>query len=147
MQLNQAEIIQVLRRRANMNQGDFGARAFDTSFESGRTKVKNLELGKQKPTPDDVVKMARVLGVSESEMRPSAGVRGAPGSPKVDGVLVKSQILELFPGLGAYLDMLDKAVRIGDTELIGHIAEKIAVIFGQYPAQSVQEPVSQIERK
>lgn len=132
MQLNQAEIIQVLRRRANMNQGDFGAKAFGTSFESGRTKVKNLELGKQQPTLEDIKSMARVLGVSPSDMRPADADNSGNGPRAVDGALVKRQILDMFPGLEAYLDMLDKSIRIGDTELIGHIAEKIAAIFRQY---------------
>jgi transcriptional regulator with XRE-family HTH domain len=141
MQLTQAEIIQVLRRRANINQGDFGSQAFDTSFESGRTKVKNLELGKQKPTLDDLEKMARVLGVGLSEIRPSSE-GGAPAPLKTaDGTLIRSQTLGMFPGLAAYLDMLDKAVRIEDSELIGHIAGKIAAIFSGYP-ESGQLPAA-----
>jgi hypothetical protein len=47
-----------------MNQGSFGAKAFNTSFDSGRTKVKNIELGKQKPTRQDLENMARVLDVA-----------------------------------------------------------------------------------
>ena len=43
MELKQPEIIQILRRRCNLNQGALGAAAFDTSFESGRTKIKNIE--------------------------------------------------------------------------------------------------------
>ena len=68
MNLSQAEIIQVLRRRTNLNQGDFGARAFKTSYESGRTKIKNIELGKQVPTAEDLRKMARVLDVGVTEL-------------------------------------------------------------------------------
>ena len=129
MRLTQAEAIQVLRRRANMNQGDFGAKAFNTSYESGRTKIKNLELGKQKPTQDDLTKMARVLGVSEADMAPSDNDGSATAPDAVDGTTISSQTLDLFPGLEAYLDMLDKAARIGDTELIAHIAEKMAAIL------------------
>ena len=139
MQLNQAEIIQVLRRRANMNQGDFGAKAFDTSYESGRTKVKNLELGKQKPPAEDIKKMARVLGISESEMRPAEEDQSAGIATHISGSIIKPQTLNIFPGLAAYLDMLDKAVRIGDTELIGHIAEKVAGIFGSYQSEANPE--------
>ncbi len=70
MELTTPEIIQLLRRRAQMNQGDFGAKAFGTSYESGRTKIKNIELGKQVPTEMDLKKMARVLGVKPVELRP-----------------------------------------------------------------------------
>ena len=145
MRLNQAEIIQVLRRRANLNQGDFGARAFDTSYESGRTKVKNLELGKQKPTGNDLKKMARVLGISEADIRPSDNGGSIEEPAKIDGAIIGSQTLDIFPGLEPYLDMLDKAARIGDTELIGHIAEKIAAIFSSYPTDNVRNAKSRIE--
>ncbi|MGD9097312.1 MAG: helix-turn-helix transcriptional regulator, partial [Desulfobacterales bacterium] len=70
MELKQPEIIQILRRRCNLNQGALGAAAFDTSYESGRTKIKNIELGRQAPTPDDLEKMAVVLGVPVSELDP-----------------------------------------------------------------------------
>jgi transcriptional regulator with XRE-family HTH domain len=145
MQLNQAEIIQVLRRRANLNQGDFGARAFDTSYESGRTKVKNLELGKQKPTADDLKNMARVLNIPDAEMRPAVRDGSTAVHPKIPGAVIKTQTLNLFPGLEAYLDMLDKAARIDDTELIGHIADKIAGIFSRYPMDHHQEPASSVK--
>lgn len=143
MKLTQAELIQVLRRRANLNQGDFGASAFDTSYESGRTKVKNIELGKQKPTAEDLRKMARVLGVPENEMHPANDA--ASGMVKLDpgDLVLKSGVLALFAGLDTYLDMLDKAVRIGDGELIQHICEKSAEIFSgyakNYPQAAQQE--------
>ena len=126
MRLEQPEIIQILRRRARLNQGDFGARAFDTSFESGRTKVKNIELGRQVPTRKDLEKMAAVLGVSVSELVPvdSPAVDGAAGSG--DGFRVGKELLEAFPGLEDYLGMLEKAVKVEDTELIGYLAEKVA---------------------
>lgn len=132
MQLKQAEIIQVLRRRAGMNQGDFGARAFNTSYESGRTKVKNLELGKQKPTDDDLVNMARVLGLAVEQLRPAPNSIQEAATVLQSGVVIKPETLAVFPGLEAYLEMLDKAVRIGDTELIRHIAHKIAAIFSDH---------------
>ena len=43
---------------------------------------------------------------------------------------VNPELEACFPGLEAYLGMLDKAVRIGDGELITHIADKMAAIFG-----------------
>ncbi len=126
MKLTQAEMIQVLRRRINLNQGDFGSRAFDTSHESGRTKIKNIELGKQIPTVKDLKKMAAVLGVDyQVLLTPDAVNSGA-----VDSLVVDPELETYFPGLEAYLSMLDKAVRIGDGELIAHIAHKLAAIFG-----------------
>ena len=71
MELMQPEIIQILRRRCNMNQGALGAAAFDTSLESGRTKIKNIELGRQIPTPSDLEKMAGVLGVPVAALDPA----------------------------------------------------------------------------
>ncbi len=61
MELTTPEIIQLLRRRSQMNQGDFGAKSFGASYESGRTKIKNIELGKQVPTETDLKKMAVVF--------------------------------------------------------------------------------------
>jgi len=132
MKLTQAERIQVLRRRANLNQGDFGAQAFDTSYESGRTKVKNLELGKQIPTAADIEKMARVLGVAEAEIRDSIKQEPAMAAADNGDAVIRGEVLNIFPGLETYLDMLNKAVCIGDAELIGHIAEKAAAIFSGY---------------
>lgn len=131
MNLSQAEIIQVLRRRANLNQGDFGAQAFNTSYESGRTKVKNLELGKQIPTTEDIHKMAQVLGVGPADLLPdnSAEAVRRPQMGGDEGMVISAELLGLFPGLAAYLDMLDKAIRIGDAELIRHIAGKAAAIL------------------
>ncbi len=145
MRLTQAEAIQVLRRRANMNQGDFGAKAFNTSYESGRTKIKNLELGKQKPTRDDLTKMARVLGVSEADIFPSDNGGSATAPDTIDGTTISSQTLVLFPGLEAYLDMLDKAVRIGDTELIAYIAEKMAAILSGYCVDTTNDSKARAE--
>ena len=46
-----------------MNQGTLGATAFDTSFESGRTKIKNIELGRQKATQRDIENLVRALNL------------------------------------------------------------------------------------
>lgn len=132
MELTQAECIQVLRRRANLNQGDFGARAFNTSYESGRTKVKNIELGKQIPTAEDLKKMARVLNVDEREIQPSNGGGSGTVAMHTGDAVIRSEVLKMFNGLETYMDMLNKAVRIGDDELIGHIAGKMAAIFSNY---------------
>lgn len=128
MELTQPEIIQLLRRRCNLNQGALGAAAFDTSFESGRTKIKNIELGRQIPTRDDLERMAAVLGVAPSDLEPGrAGAGAAAGA--LSGVLLQRPVLDLLPGAEAYLEMLNKAVRLGDRELIAHIADKLSVLF------------------
>ena len=136
MKLTQAERIQLLRRRTGLNQGDFGAQAFDTSYESGRTKVKNIELGKQKPTADDIVKMADVLGVDERELAPLDDKAAEPVTASAGDLVISEAVLKTFPGLKTYLDMLNKAVRIGDAELIAHITGKTAAIFSDYTARS-----------
>ena len=61
MQLTQPELIQILRKRAGLNQAELGSRAFETTLDSGRTKIKNLELGIQRATGDDLKRIARIL--------------------------------------------------------------------------------------
>ena len=129
MRLNQPEIIQILRKRARLNQGTFGAKAFNTSFESGRTKVKNIELGKQKPTQLDLERMAAVLDVPVSELIPGNGTPESMSVPAGDGLVLSDRCLERFPGLDTYLDMLMKAVTLEDDELISYISGKIASLF------------------
>jgi transcriptional regulator with XRE-family HTH domain len=136
--LTQPEIIQILRRRADLNQGTLGAKAFNTSFESGRTKIKNIELGKQIPTEDDLKNMARVLNVAPDDLR----VRSAPAAPDTgrsrppDAMLIHPKTLKHFPGLEPYIDMLNKAVMLEDMELIGYIAEKLSGIFASPAAEA-----------
>lgn len=139
MDLTQAEIIQVLRRRTNLNQGDFGARAFNTSYESGRTKVKNIELGKQTPTAEDLKKMALALNVDEREIQPSSSDGTDAVTLNPGDAMVSSAVLKTFAGLDTYLDMLNKAVQIGDTELIGHISGKAATILNNYATSAEKD--------
>ena len=129
MELMQPEIIQILRRRCNMNQGALGAAAFDTSLESGRTKIKNIELGRQIPTRDDLEKMAGVLGASVSALDPASVRSGPVTEAGEDGILVHRKVLELLPGADVYIEMLNKAVRLDDRELIAHIGDKLAGLF------------------
>ena len=129
LNLTQPEIIQILRRRTGMNQGTFGAKAFDTSYESGRTKIKNLELGRQKATRKDLKLMASVLGVSNSDIMETVSTGAGPGPVTGGGILLTQKALDLFPGLGSYLEMLNKAVMLDDKELIDHISDKIARIM------------------
>ncbi|MBL0713251.1 MAG: hypothetical protein JJV98_06075 [Desulfosarcina sp.] len=130
MELSQSEIVQICRRRAGLNQGTLGADAFNTSFESGRTKIKNIELGRQKPTQQDIENLARVLNIPVSALipNPTGKVRGHDAtSPQ--GLDVSEKTIEQFPGLDAYLEMLNKAVLLNDRELIDYIAEKLARLF------------------
>lgn len=128
MKLNQPEIIQILRKRAGMNQGQFGAKAFHTSVQKGRTKIKNIELGKQTPSEQDLENMAKVLGlplsalIGEQEQAPSA--RSSQAVSELHPVLQSR-----FPGLDAYLDLLNKAATLDDSELIDHIAVKIVELL------------------
>jgi transcriptional regulator with XRE-family HTH domain len=129
MELKQTEIIQILRRRAEMNQGTLGAKAFSTSYESGRTKIKNIELGKQIPTQADLKNMARVLGVRPTDLIPNSVASKPPSASSKEGLMIYPKTLERIPGLGPYLDMLNKAVALNDSELMAYIGEKIASIL------------------
>lgn len=127
--MTQPEIIQVLRRRTGLNQGTFGSRSFDTSFESGRTKVKKIELGKQIPTYEDLKKMATVLGVSIGTLMPETEAEAIQSVSAVEGVVLTNEVLDLYPGLETYAEMLNNAAKLGDEELIDYISEKIAALL------------------
>jgi transcriptional regulator with XRE-family HTH domain len=135
MELSLPEMIQIYRRRAGLNQGTLGAAAFSTSFESGRTKIKNIELGRQKPTPQDLENLARVLKLPLAALNSDSNGRN-PGlaGPASAGIAVSDKTIGRFPGLDAYLEMLNKAVLLDDEELIDYIAEKLARLFAA-PAQ------------
>ena len=130
MDLTLPEIIQIYRRRAGLNQGTLGAAAFDTSFESGRTKIKNIELGRQKPTPRDIENLARVLKLPVPALTSKTSLPlQSPTALPLPGIAVSDQTINRFPGLDAYLEMLNKAVLLNDEELIDHIAGKLARLF------------------
>jgi len=129
MEMTQPEIIQVLRRRIGLNQGTFGSRSFNTSFESGRTKVKKIELGKQNPTYEDLKKMAGVLGVPVSTLMPETEAEVVQTAPVVEGVVLSKEVLDLYPGLETYAEMLNNAAKLDDEELIDYISEKIAALL------------------
>ena len=126
MQLSFAERLQILRKRTGLNQGAFGAKAFDLPMDSGRTKIKNIELGKQLPTPQEVELMARALGIPRASLEADAAGsdRGEGG-----GMQISAAVLDRFPNLGAYLEMLNKAVALNDEALITHIGETLAEIL------------------
>ena len=137
MILKQPEIIQILRKRAGMNQGQFGAKAFGTSTQKGRTKIKNIELGKQIPSRQDLEQMAGVLGLPVSALRE----RQDGGVPKFEAVPSPNpSLLRRFPALDVYLDLLNKAAALDDAELIDHIAAKICDLLGGRSSLSVAAP-------
>lgn len=129
MELTLPEKIQLLRKRLGMNQGQFGAKVFNMSVETGRTKIKNIELGKQRPTSDDLLQMARVLDVPESALQQISVAGTDRLSPSRHGLCVDQAVLERFRQLGDYLEMLNRAVSINDEELIVHIADKLSGVF------------------
>ena len=140
MQLTQSEMIQVLRKRAGFNQAELGSRAFNTSLDSGRTKVKNIELGKQRVGDDDLRRIAQCLNVKVNELRaPEEGQKA--GSTKIkNGVLISQKVVDMFPDLREYLEMLENAVRIDDLDLIEYLSKKIADIWQNGPKLGVQSP-------
>ena len=143
MKLTQPEIIQILRRRKDMNQGTLGQRAFETSFESGRTKIKNIELGRQRPTPSDLKNLAVVLEVPIEALNPLYGMNHTPdtGQESRPGLIcLKPETTALFPGLAPYFEMLNKAVTLDDEELIQHLSDKIAQLFRQRHQSAVAKP-------
>ena len=130
VQLAQAEIIQIYRRRSGINQGDFGSRAFNTSYESGRTKMKNIELGRKIPTPTDLKNIAAVLDVSVSDLIPRRlPAAGEAQKMAASRTFFSQAVLNRFPGLDAYVDMLNKAVRVDDSELLAYLCSRIASLL------------------
>ena len=134
MQLTQPEIIQILRKRANLNQAELGSRAFNTNMDSGRTKIKNIELGRQRPTDDDLRQIAECLSVPVDRLTVAADGKTAPAGAGRGAVLVSQKVIDMFPDLGNYLEMLEKAAGIEDTELIEYLAGKIGDIMRGGPA-------------
>jgi transcriptional regulator with XRE-family HTH domain len=133
MQLTQSEIIQVLRKRAGLNQAELGSRAFNTTVESGRTKIKNIELGKQHASTEDLKCIARSLDVSPEQLQPRPGNKDLDPAPVQGGILISKKIADMFPGLRDYLDMLEKASMIDDSDLIVYLSDKIADIWQNGP--------------
>jgi len=127
MKFTPAEIIQVLRRRAGLNQSELGAKAFAVSVEAGRTRIKNIELGKQVPTYEDLRKIAPVLGVDIAALLSEGAGPTNPAGVSANGqeLLLDSKVADLFPGLGEYLGILNKAVMLDDGELVAHSCRRI----------------------
>ena len=140
MQLTQSEMIQILRKRAGFNQAELGSRAFDTNPDSGRTKIKNIELGKQRVSDDDLRRIAQCLNVTAEELQvPEDGPKTVSVKTK-NGALISQKVVDMFPDLREYLEMLENAVRIDDLDLIEYLSKKIADIWQNGPKLGVQSP-------
>ena len=133
MQLTQTEIIQILRKRAGLNQAELGSKAFDTNLDSGRTKIKNIELGKQRPTDEDLKRIALCLDVPMETLQPSPEGHMASSSVLADRVLISPEILNMFPGIDDYLEMLENAIRIRSEDLIKYISQRISDVWREGP--------------
>jgi len=133
MHLTQPEIIQILRRRSGLNQGDFGARAFGISLDSARTKIKNIELGRQTPNKEDLKKMALALGVGIGDLEPVTELKNSAPAKGGGGLELSPKALSLFPGLADYFEMLNKAAELDDHELIAYLAGRISALFAMTP--------------
>ena len=111
-----------------------GAEAFNTTEDSGRTKVKNIELNKQKPTLDDLKAIADSLRLPLSDLlsyrseRPDSTAR-----TNSERIFVHQRIFKHYKGLEECLSILTKALILDDKELISYMAKKIAGLFQQEP--------------
>lgn len=140
IELTQGEMIQILRKRAGINQGQLGAEAFDTTVDSGRTKIKNIELDKQKPTVEDLKAIADVLQLPLPDLLIyPENDPGYTAGKKPDGIVVHHRIFGRFPGLEECLSILNKALILKDEELIVYIAKKTAEIFAQEPKAAANQ--------
>ena len=133
MQLTQSEMIQILRKRAGLNQAELGSRAFKTTLDSGRTKIKNIELGKQRVSDDDLKRIAQCLEVPVQLLQPPPGSKTIEAASSTEGILLSQKVVDMFPELQEYLEMLEKAGAIDDVELIEYLSKKIAGIWQDGP--------------
>ena len=133
MQLTQSEMIQILRKRAGLNQAELGSRAFKTTMDSGRTKIKNIELGKQRVTDEDLRSIAQCLDVPVQQLQPSPDNYKINTARFKDGFLLSKKVVDMFPELHEYLEMLEKASVIDDVDLIAYLSQKIAGIWQAGP--------------
>ena len=125
-------IIQIFRKRAGLNQGQLGAEAFNTTPDSGRTKVKNIELNKQKPTLDDLKAIAGALSLPLADLLSYQPERPDPAARiNAEGLFVHQRVFDHFKGLKECLSILNKALILEDNELISYVATKAASLLQQ----------------
>jgi len=133
MRLTQSEIIQILRKRAGLNQAELGSRAFNTTPESGRTKIKNIELEKQRVSDDDLKRIAQCLDVPFEQLQPPSQNSKITSTKLKNGTLISQKVVDMFPDLREYLEMLENAAQIDDLDLIAYLSKKIAGIWRDGP--------------
>ena len=138
MRLTQSEMIQILRKRAGFNQAELGSRAFDTTLDSGRTKIKNIELGKQRASDEDLKRIAQCLDVPVEQLQPPPKNQKITSAKLKNGTLISQKVVDMFPDLREYLEMLENAARIDDLDLIEYLSKKIADILQDGPKLGVQ---------
>jgi transcriptional regulator with XRE-family HTH domain len=144
MRLTQSEMIQILRKRAGFNQAELGSRAFDTTPDSGRTKIKNIELAKQRASDDDLKRIAQCLDVPVEQLQPSPQNHKTTSAKSKNGAQISQKVVDMFPDLLEYLEMLENASRIDDFDLIEYLSKKIADIWQDGPKLVAQSPKNTI---
>jgi transcriptional regulator with XRE-family HTH domain len=150
MRLTQSEIIQILRKRSGLNQAELGSKAFKTTPDSGRTKIKNIELGKQRASEDDLRRIAECLDVPAEQLQGPPQSQNSTPVQFNSGILISQKIVDMFPDLREYLEMLENAIRIDDSDLIAYLSKKIADIWRDGPrlgAQSSARIITTSEEK
>jgi len=134
IEFTQGEIIQIFRKRAGLNQGQLGAAAFNTTPDSGRTKVKNIELNKQKPTLDDLKAIAGSLSLPLADLLFYQSERpDSTAHTSSEEFFVHQRIFDHFKGFKECLSILNKALILEDKELISYVAKKAADLLQQEP--------------
>ncbi|MGD8655658.1 MAG: hypothetical protein PVG28_06100, partial [Desulfobacterales bacterium] len=106
---------------------------FKTTLDSGRTKIKNIELGKQRVSDDDLNRIAQCLEVPVQQLQPPPGSKTIEAASSTEGILLSQKVVEMFPELQEYLEMLQKAAVIDDVDLIEYLSKKIAGIWQDGP--------------
>jgi len=144
MQLTQSEIIQILRKRAGLNQAELGSRAFKMTPDSGRTKIKNIELEKQRVSDDDLERIAQCLDVPLEQLQPTPQNQKITSAKFKNGTLISQKVVDMFPDLREYLEMLENAAQIEDLDLIAYLSKKIAGIWQDGPKLLAQSPKNRI---
>jgi transcriptional regulator with XRE-family HTH domain len=138
MRLTQSEIIQILRKRAGLNQAELGSRAFKTTLDSGRTKIKNIELGKQRASEDDLRRIAECLDVPVEQLQQPVQKQNSTTVQYSGGIRISQKVVDMFPDLREYLEMLENASRIDDSDLIAYLSKKISDILRSGPKLEAQ---------
>ena len=79
-------------------------------------------------------RFAECLAVPAERLMAAPDSKTAPAGVSEGAVLISQKVIDMFPDLGNYLEMLEKAGGIEDTELIEYLAGKIGDIMRNGPA-------------